>query len=83
MYLKLAYMQGQQAAMQSMQLDADAFAEFAEEDVTETKNSPDTEEQMMAKGVDTTPNWGGAGSLEGGDAGTRSYQMGLPRSGSV
>jgi hypothetical protein len=39
---------------------------------------------LRAGGIqDKTPNWSGNNSLEGGDVGTRSYQMGLPRFGGV
>jgi hypothetical protein len=64
-------------------LDADGFAQFAEQDQTgEVAQSGDTP-PPFAKNVDKTPAWSGQNSMEAGDAGTRNYQMGLPRVGAA
>lgn len=71
------------APAQESELDADAFAQFAEQDRTDEDTHAGVQTPEPAKGVDKTPAWSGGNSLESGDAGTRNYQMGLPRSGAV
>lgn len=76
------YTHGKVALLAKLGLDADGFADLAQEDDTEEsleKKVP----TLMAKGVDSSPAWGGQSSLESGDAGTRNHQLGLPRSGAV
>ena len=84
--LSLYYRQGAQQALVKLGMSADAFAEFAEQDQTttdsENPNGPENP-PAIAKGVDKSPAWSGQNSLESGDAGTRNYQMGLPRAGGV
>jgi len=60
---------------------SDSFAEFAQKDNTD--EVIDGNAMPPASGnVDEKPtHWSGNASLEGGDAGTRNYQMGLPRFG--
>lgn len=82
----LYYTYGAQRALIKLGMSADTFAEFAEQDQTdagsENPNGPENP-PAIAKNVDKTPAWSGQNSLESGDAGTRNYQMGLPRAGGV
>jgi len=71
------------APAQEHALDADAFAQFAEQDRTDENIDNGVQTSEPAKGVDKKPAWSGGNSLESGDVGTRNYQMGLPRSGAV
>jgi hypothetical protein len=80
------YTHGAKQALIKLGMSADMFAEFAEQDQTnvdsENPNGP-ANPPAIAKNVDKTPSWSGQNSLESGDAGTRNYQMGLPRAGGV
>lgn len=71
----------EQPEMQEMD-SADAFAEQVNQDETESTvdvRPPETEQEQL----DKPPNWGGKASLEGGDAGTRNMNQGLPVAGPV
>lgn len=87
---RMHYRQGARHALlklgMSPDISADMFAEFAEQDQTSVDSqSPNGPENppAIAKGVDKTPAWSGQNSLESGDAGTRNYQLGVPRAGGV
>lgn len=77
------YQLGSHEALQDLGLDADHFAQFAANDATDEVNPSANRNPEFAKGVDKSPTWSGANSLEAGDVGTRNHQMGLPRSGAV
>ena len=60
------------------------FVNFAQGDDTDEEANPNKPPPTQAGTIpEKPPNWSGNASLEGGDAGTRNYQMGLPRSGAV
>jgi hypothetical protein len=80
------YTYGARQALIKLGMSADTFAEFAEQDQTDVDSeNPNgaANPPAIAKNVDKTPAWSGQNSLESGDAGTRNYQMGLPRAGGV
>lgn len=82
------YKLGAEEALQALGLtlqglDADTFAQFAEEDQTDQHTESPDGPPPFAKNVDKAPAWSGQNSMEAGDAGTRNYQLGLPRSGAV
>jgi hypothetical protein len=80
------YTRGARQALIKLGLSADDFSEFAEQDQTnvDSENPNGTENPpAIAKNIDKTPAWSGQNSMESGDAGTRNYQMGLPRAGGV
>ena len=90
MIVRTHYTEGARLALVKLGMSADTFAEFAEQDQTnidsENPNGPDNPPDIaksIAKNVDKTPAWSGQNSMESGDAGTRNYQMGLPRAGGV
>jgi len=60
--------------------DAKDFAQFAQNDTTEEVLSG---KPSALAAVDKPVHWSGATSLDGGDAGTRTMNMGLPRFGGV
>jgi hypothetical protein len=82
-------LQAQQGAEPAQQAGEGArssadFAEFAQQDSVDEDPDSRGATTPPAGGIqDKTPNWSGNNSLEGGDVGTRSYQMGLPRFGGV
>lgn len=58
------------------ELGADQFVQFVQnDDIAEAIDAP----MLPETKEDTAANWGGKSSLEGGDAGTRNEQLGLPR----
>ena len=69
MYL-MFHMLGKQAAL------ADLFVEFAQQDETlaADKDAPVQEAQLQEKPL----HWSNSTPVEGGDAGTRNYNLGLP-----
>jgi hypothetical protein len=80
------YTHGAEQALIKLGMSADMFAQFAEQDQTSVDSeNPNGAENppAIAKNVDKTPSWSGQNSLESGDAGSRNYQMGLPRAGGV
>lgn len=63
---------------------SDEFVSFVQQDGTEDETGNDKPKPTEAGTIpEKPPHWSGNASLEGGDAGTRNYQMGLPRSGAV
>jgi len=62
---------------------ADAFVEFAHQDNTAQEADPNTQIEEAPGIEDKKPAWSGNASLDGGDAGTRNYEMGLPQASSV
>ncbi len=63
---------------------AEDFVSFAQSDATNDETDPNKPPPTAAGTIPEKPvGWGGNSSLEGGDAGTRNYQMGLPRSGAA
>lgn len=77
------YNQGRRLAFLKLGLDAEAFAQIAQEDDADDFVNQNDTAKDMSKNIDKPPAWGGQASMESGDAGTRNYQMGLPRAGGV
>ncbi len=74
------YLEGIKTASLGLGLDANAFVQFAHEDTTEQSHGEAT---MKTPNAEKAVHWSGRSGLEGGDAGTRNEQMGLPRNGAV
>ena len=73
--LKLAYAQGSEQALQTLGLhttSADAFTQQVQQ-MDELVDSP----QAARSNTDKPVHWGSSVSLEGGDVGTRNYEMGV------
>jgi hypothetical protein len=74
---------GRLAAFEKVGIDADAFAQMAQQDDTGEFVNQNGDPDDQASNVNKPPAWSGQTSMDAGDAGTRNYQMGLPRSGGV
>ena len=77
------YDHGRYVLLTKLGLDADAFVQYAHEDDTDEYVNQNTTKEDMSNKIDKAPAWGSQSSMESGDAGTRNYQMGLPRAGAV
>lgn len=64
-------------------LNADMFVEHVQNDDTENYSDKSDVKDDKDNKLDKAPAWGSQSSMEAGDAGTRNYQMGLPRTGMV
>jgi hypothetical protein len=60
---------------------SDEFADFAQKDNTDQVMDGSAMPATAGNTDEKPTHWSGNASLEGGDAGTRNYQMGLPRFG--
>ncbi len=77
------YTSGCLTALQKLGFDAESFAEVAQQDDTANFVIDKSTDPKKLEGAGKPVTWGGQASMESGDAGTRNYQMGLPRSGGV
>lgn len=78
-----AYSLGRRAGLLKLGLDAEAFTQLIQQDDTADFADQNATKKDQTQNIDKTPAWGSQSSMESGDAGTRNYQMGLPRSGAV
>lgn len=62
-------------------LTSDSFVAFAESD--DTSEMADPNKEVAATPDDDKPTWGNSSSLDAGDVGTRTMEMGLPTPGGV
>lgn len=74
---------GRLAAFEKVGLDADTFAQLAQEDDADDFVNQNGTPTDQPNNVNKPPAWSGQTSMEAGDSGTRNYQMGIPRSGGV
>lgn len=77
------YNHGRRMLLMKLGLDAEAFTQMVQQDDTADFVNQNTTSKDMNQNLDKAPAWGSQSSMEAGDAGTRNYQMGLPRAGAV
>lgn len=78
-----SYRLGRREGLLKLGLDAEDFAQLMQQDDTAEFSDQNATSIDQEKNIGKTPAWGSQSSMESGDAGTRNYQMGLPRSGAV